>query len=555
MLFSSRSKMTVSLVALALTGCAISPTVRGAAINFGDQHQALTAQAARVAFSVHQQLPSGYHVAYLQTLDWDSCTITLTNAAPVTNLTSGAMAAVVTAGVRTATFAFNGVTPAPGYVVTVTLQRAGTTVASGNIPSATINPGPNTVNVPVTITNQNVVSVDPTLTTTDKLTANVATNGYASIGTGPLPRFNGSTTGNTTLGNYQEVSGIDIDASGAAYVSDAKEGRVVSIPPTGAAPTLVAGVAGSNAFTADGPITGATKLNVPRGLVHEAATAGRLALCEFGTTAADGRIRMVIGGSLSTYAGGGAGAVGGTGVDAATIQLNGPSGLCADSAGNLFFIEVGAGLVRRILNATRVIATLDTPGATTAANFGPICIDRTNNVLYYSVGNVIYSLTTPAGVPGVRKTVTTLTAAQLGVLLVTPNNITGLATDGQGLLYAAVGSTTTNPLDSDVRLVRIPVDNTGALVGTAGRSIDVIAGSGAKVTGTSNDVAAQKLDGTTQILGGAMNNLAIDVHGSNGGALSGILYFGNTFAAGAPYGEVLQLFPPTGVAPTGFSKF
>ncbi len=132
--------------------------------------------------------------------------------------------------------------------------------------------------------------------------------------------------------------GLVIDMLGNLYVADSVDHRVRRIDPAG----FIANYAGTGkaGFSGDGPAK-TNQLNEPRGLAVDAA--GTLYIAD----ASNHRIRRVSpDGTMTTLAGTGTPANTGDGGPAIAANLNTPTALATDTAGNLYVATIGA--VRRI---------------------------------------------------------------------------------------------------------------------------------------------------------------------------------------------------------------
>ncbi len=177
---------------------------------------------------------------------------------------------------------------------------------------------------------------------------------------------------------------VAADFAGNVFVSDTYYNQVYRIGLDGII-TLVAGI-GQQGFSGDnGPATVA-RLDAPRGLA--VAPDGTLYIADGNNS----RIRAVSPtGTITTYAGGGAGARTGDNGPATAAGLGAPAGLAIDSAGNLFVSQSGVHVVRRI-SASGTITTVAGNGtgafsgdggpATSASLFRPagIKVDSTGSL-------------------------------------------------------------------------------------------------------------------------------------------------------------------------------
>ena len=136
-------------------------------------------------------------------------------------------------------------------------------------------------------------------------------------------------------------TGLAVDGSGNLYVADRGNDRVRRVDPAGTI-TTVAGN-GSPGFGGDGGAATAAQLDAPSNLALDAA--GNLYIADGGNH----RVRRVdLAGTIITVAGDGSRGFGGDGGAATAAQLLRPSGLALDGAGNLYIADGGNHRVRRV---------------------------------------------------------------------------------------------------------------------------------------------------------------------------------------------------------------
>ncbi len=136
--------------------------------------------------------------------------------------------------------------------------------------------------------------------------------------------------------------GVAIDAAGNLYVSDTKNSVIRQVTSAGAI-TTVAGN-GTRGFSGDGGAATSAQLNLPAGIAVDAA--GRLYIADSGNSVVR---RVTAGGSIATVAGtGGVSGYFGDGQKATIAQLNAPSSVAFDTAGNLYLCDSGNNTIRRV---------------------------------------------------------------------------------------------------------------------------------------------------------------------------------------------------------------
>ncbi len=146
------------------------------------------------------------------------------------------------------------------------------------------------------------------------------------------------------------VAGVAVDATGNIYVSDGTNNKIRKIDGTGIITTFAGtGTAGG---TGDGGLATAALLSGPRGLF---VASNKLYIADAGSN----KVRVI---DLSTniitaVAGTGTAGAAGDGGSAATAQLNAPRGVCVDAAGNIFIADRSNNRVRKVTTGTNIITT------------------------------------------------------------------------------------------------------------------------------------------------------------------------------------------------------
>jgi len=238
------------------------------------------------------------------------------------------------------------------------------------------------------------------------LTAGTNTAGYAGDG------------GPATAAMLVDCDAIAADASGNLYVADTHNRRIRKISTSGIISTVAGN--GADSFSGDGGQAINAAFSNPQGVVPDAQ--GNLYIADTGNN----RIRKVTAsGIVTTIAGNGASGYAGDGGPATAAQLNGPSRVALDPAGNIYFTDNGNNVVRRI---------------------------STGGVINTVAGNGQYGFAGDGG---------PATSAMLA-------NPIGLAIDSsEGILIA----------DADNRRIR-RVDSTGTITTIAGNGSNTLSGDG-----------------------------------------------------------------------------
>jgi sugar lactone lactonase YvrE len=249
----------------------------------------------------------------------------------------------------------------------------------------------------------------------------------------------GSTDGNGTAASFNTPTGIAADSAGNVYVLDSGNFTIRKITSTGEVSTLAGtpGVRGS----ADGSGAEAS-FYYSSGIAADST--GNVYVADSGNNT----IRKITQtGMVSTLAGT-SGIVGSTDGTGAAASFNNPTGIAADSAGNVYVADYGNNTIRKVTPTGAVSTLAGTPGiygnadgSGAAASFfflSGIATDSAGNIYVADTGNInirkITStgvVTTLAGMPGIPgNTDGTGLAASFFILA-------GIAADSAGNIYVA----------------------------------------------------------------------------------------------------------------------
>jgi len=242
--------------------------------------------------------------------------------------------------------------------------------------------------------------------------------------------------GQATSAQLNDPWRIAVDALGNLYIADTGNYRVRKV--ANGVITTVAGN-GTQGFSGDGGPATSAQLGSPFGVAVDSA--GNLYIADEGKN----RVRKVSNGVITTVAGNGVGGFGGDGGPATSAQLLFPFGVAVDSAGNLYIADTGNNRVRKVSNGVistvagngtagfggdngpAISAQLQGPGGVAADSAGNVYVADSNNSRIRKVSNGV--ITTVAG--GGRGDNSPATSAGLGAI--------DVAVDSGGNLYIADG--------------------------------------------------------------------------------------------------------------------
>ena len=174
----------------------------------------------------------------------------------------------------------------------------------------------------------------------------VAGGGFQISGSGPAT--------SAGLGNPQ---GVAVDSTGNVYIADTQDNLIRKVS-NGAIATMAGG---GQSYPGDGGPATSAVLSYPLGVAVDST--GNLYIA----STIDLRIRKISNGMIATVAGGG-GSVGDSG-PAAAAQLNFPTSVALDSAGNLYIADTYDSRVRKVSGG--VIATVAGGGSSGLGDNGP----------------------------------------------------------------------------------------------------------------------------------------------------------------------------------------
>jgi trimeric autotransporter adhesin len=142
-------------------------------------------------------------------------------------------------------------------------------------------------------------------------------------------------------GQLNFPSAVAVDSAGNVYIADTNNNRIRKV--SNGVITTIAGT-GTPGSQGDGGPAVNGQLNFPTGIAADSA--GNLYITD------GNRIRRISAGVISTVVGTGTPGFSGDGGPATRAQLNGPNGIAVDAGGNLFVADVANRRIRQVSNGT-----------------------------------------------------------------------------------------------------------------------------------------------------------------------------------------------------------
>lgn len=275
---------------------------------------------------------------------------------------------------------------------------------------------------------------------------------------------------NAVTAELNSPSSVAVDASGNVYVADTQNNVVREVISASNQILTVAGT-GAAGYSGDGAAATKAELDAPAGVALDAL--GNLYIADSSNSVI--RLVHLANGIISTFAGNGTAGYSGDGGNPGNAELNNPTGVAVDTQGNVFVADTGNDVIRRIGSAGTLISTFaGNATAGSSGDGGPAMKAELNlptSVAVDPAGNVYIADTLNQRIRKVAATTGVISAyagqGQFGfdgdggrALNAKFSSPTGLATDANGNLYITdVGNSVVREVTASTQVIHTIAGN------------------------------------------------------------------------------------------------
>ncbi len=310
-----------------------------------------------------------------------------------------------------------------GWIETV----VGTNVVGFSSSATTANETPLNYPTGMTVDSSGNMFISDTLNlrlrkVTNNIISTVAGNGLLSYG---------GDGGSALSAQLNAPQGVAVDPSGNLYIADTANNSIRKVQSNG----VISTVAGSGVSGAAASGNGTNQFNGPQGMTSDSS--GNIYIAD---SQNERVVKLASSGGVTTVAGNGTAGYGGDGGPATSAEINTPSAVAVDSAGNLYIADFSNNRIRKV-SASGTISTIAGSGFSGYSGDGGlatnaqinqaqgVAVDGAGNVYIADTGNNAIRLVTPAGI------IQTLTLIVNPVAIVVDSLGTLYVTDGSSLVY------------------------------------------------------------------------------------------------------------------------
>ena len=181
-----------------------------------------------------------------------------------------------------------------------------------------------------------------------------------------------------TAGTVTDPTGVAVDSSGNVFTSSGSGNAIFKTTPAGVTTTYAGN--GTAGYSGDGGAASAAKLNTPKSVAIDGSN--NLYFVDNGN---DVVRKITSGGTISTVAGNGLAGYSGDNGAAISARLNNPFGVSVDGSGNLYIADTGNNVIRKVSGGT--ITTIAGTGVAGYTGDGGSPTSAQLNFPYYALAD------------------------------------------------------------------------------------------------------------------------------------------------------------------------
>jgi len=236
-----------------------------------------------------------------------------------------------------------------------------------------------------------------------------------------------------TSAELNQPYGVAVDSTGNIYIADANNHRIRKVDTSGNISTVAGN--GTPGYSGDNGLAISAELSAPIAVTLDSA--GNIYFAEQGNFC----IRKVDAstGNINTIAGNGTQGYNGDGILATLAELDYPDGMAVDSAGNIYISDQGNQRIRKVDASTGYISTVAGDGTSGYSGDGDaaisaelnhptgVAVDSAGNIYIADNANSLIRKVAPAAIQFAATAIGSSTAKNVVLQLTSALNITGIA--------------------------------------------------------------------------------------------------------------------------------
>ncbi|HTZ98302.1 MAG TPA: hypothetical protein VMB18_17995 [Terriglobales bacterium] len=271
--------------------------------------------------------------------------------------------------------------------------------------------------------------------------------------------------GSATVAELDSPTGVFVDGSGNIFIADTQNFIIREV--TSGTINTVAGTPGTEGYTGDGGLATSAELNYPSTIAVDGA--GDIFIADTDNYV----IREVVAGNISTFAGNNTLAYSGDGGLATNAALNFPGETFVDSQGDVFIADSDSSVIREVVAATGNIQTVAGNGISGYSGDGAAAtqaeLDFPSGVFVDGSGNIFIADTE-------NSVIREVVAATGDIQTVAGDGTPGYLGDGSAATLAELSSPASVAIDGSGNLYIADTGNSAVRVVNTGSQAITIAG-------------------------------------------------------------------------------